>query len=324
MKIFLTYDYELFFGNDSGTVEKCMLEPTKDLFDIARGKAVYYTFFVDVGYLITAEKYPELNNDLERVKAQIKEMVHLGHEVQLHVHPHWEKSVYENGKWTMNVHGAYKLSDFSVAESAMIFNKYKAYLEELIGREVKVFRAGGWCIQPFEHIAEVFKTTGMVADSSVIIGDYMMTDDYAIDFRFAPLKSKYKFSNNVCIEEPDGDFCEFPIASLRYSPLFFWRLYILGRLFPSKHKMIGDGTFLSQGGRKKRVLTSYSIGHVSTDGYYASKLEAALEKNRNIGFEEMVVIGHPKGNTKYSLRKLKAFIEKYQNKNSFTTFDREL
>ena len=63
MKIFLTYDYELFFGEPSGSVEKCMLEPTADLLNLAKGKDVFLTFFVDVGYLIQAEKYPELKGE---------------------------------------------------------------------------------------------------------------------------------------------------------------------------------------------------------------------------------------------------------------------
>ena len=38
--------YELFFGESVGTVEKCMIEPTNDLLNLAQGKDVFYTFFV--------------------------------------------------------------------------------------------------------------------------------------------------------------------------------------------------------------------------------------------------------------------------------------
>ena len=136
----------------------------------------------------------------------------------------------------------------------------------------------------------------------------------------APRKSRYNFQKDVCIEVENGDFTEFPISSLRYSPLFFWKLYILGRLFPAKHKMMGDGKFLSQGGRKRSVLTTYTDYHVSNDGYYASKLSSGLQKSINLKFNEMVVIGHPKGNTSYSLSKLKNFIELNQNNHCFITF----
>ena len=320
MKIFLTYDYELFFGEQSGTVRKCMLEPTEDLFSIAKGKDVFLTFFVDVGYLISAEKYPMLADELKLVKNQIQRMVTLGHEVQLHIHPHWENAVYENGKWQMNADNGYKLVDFNSEIRSSIIKKYKTYLDTIIGKKTRAFRAGGWCIQPFNELKTDFKANGIQIDSSVIPGDFMQTDNYAIDFRNAPLKSKY----HVCVEDENGSFTEYPISSLRYSPLFFWKLYVLGRLIPRQHKMIGDGEFVSQGGRKKRVLTTYTHNHVSSDGYFAQKLDAGLKKAMNLGHKEMVVIGHPKGNTSYSLKKLKNFVDQNHKKHLFTTFDREL
>jgi len=88
--------------------------------------------------------------------------------------------------------------------------------------------------------------------------------------------------------------------------------------------MTGDGQFLSQGGRKKRKLTQFTMGHVSSDGYYASKLDAALNKYKNLNFEDLVVIGHPKGNTVYSVMKLKEFISKHDNNHQFISFQQVL
>lgn len=323
MRIFLTYDYELFFGNESGTVAKCMIEPTHDLLQLAEEKDVFYTFFVDVGYLIAADKYEELKEDVSKVKNQIKEIIIKGHDVQLHIHPHWEKAQWVDGQWQMNIHGNYRLADFNQSDRTRIISSYKAYLEDLIGRQCVAFRAGGWCIQPFEELKEDFVSNGIKIDSSVIPGDLMITNDYYLDFRSAPKLSKYRFENDVCEMNNEGQFIEYPISSLRYSPLFFWQLYALGRIAPNQHKMIGDGSFISQGGRKKRVLTTYSTHHVSSDGYYAKKLEAGLQKALNLGHEEMVIIGHPKGNTKYSIKMLERFIEHNYKKHSFTTFDRE-
>lgn len=320
MNIFLTYDYELFFGETSGTVQKCMLEPTQNLLSLCAGTEVRYTFFVDVGYLIASEKYTELAQERKAVIAQILEIIARGHDVQLHIHPHWEKSSWVDGCWSFATGSHYKLADFSKEESAALIRKYKTYLEDIIGREVSAFRAGGWCIQPFAHIQEVFEETRLFIDSSVIPGDFFETNAYAVDFREAPMKSHYRFSSDVVVEDPKGLFTEYPIGSMRYSPLFFWRLYGLGRLFPSRHKMIGDGIFLSQGGRKKRTLIQFTIGHVSSDGYFASKLESALNKYENLGFEDLVVIGHPKGNTQFSLEKLREFIQRNHNKHAFISF----
>lgn len=301
-----------------------MLEPTAELLALAMGKEVRFTFFIDVGYLIQAEKFTETTTELNQVKHQIKEMVDLGHDVQLHVHPHWEKSSYVDGKWIMNTSGAYKLSDFDTTDRENIIKKYKSYLEDLIGKKVDAYRAGGWCIQPFQDIKQVFKEVGLKIDSSVFRGGYLVTDDYSVDFTEAPRKSSYRFEEDVCLEDENGSFLEYPISSYRYNPSFFWMLYGLGRLFPSKHKMIGDGVFLSQGTRKLFSLTSYTTSHVSTDGYFAKKLNAALEKSINLKHNEMVVIGHPKGNTRYSMVKLKEFIERNYKKHEFTSFEKEL
>lgn len=300
-----------------------MIEPTEELLNISKGKEVYYTFFIDVGYLIAAEKYGELAKELGEVKSQIFKMHKDGHDVQLHIHPHWEKATWENGQWQMPMKNAYRLADFSTEERSLIIHKYKSYLDELIGKKCVAFRSGGWCIQPFTDVMDDFKSVGIKVDSSVIPGDLMITDHYFLDFRTAPKKPIYRFEDDVCVERENGSFIEFAIDSLRYSPLFFWQLYVLGKIDPSNHKMIGDGQFVHQGGRKKRVLTMYSNNHVSTDGYFAKKLSGALQKATNLGHSEMIVIGHPKGNTRYSIKKLTEFINSNYTNHCFTSFERE-
>jgi hypothetical protein len=118
----------------------------------------------------------------------------------------------------------------------------------------------------------------------------------------------------------DGQFTEYPIASWKYSPWFYWKLYGWGRVRKAQHKMIGDGQFLAQPGRKKSVLTSSTWNHVSADGYYAGMLTKQLRAYDRKELEHFVVIGHPKGLTKYSLGELEWFIDQHYNIHSFTTF----
>ena len=48
-----------------------MIEPTNDLLNLEKEKDVFYTFLIDVGYLIKAGKYSELSAELKLVKNQI-------------------------------------------------------------------------------------------------------------------------------------------------------------------------------------------------------------------------------------------------------------
>jgi peptidoglycan/xylan/chitin deacetylase (PgdA/CDA1 family) len=324
VNIFLTYDYELFFGEDTGSVEKCLIEPTDRLLELSKRYSCKMTFFVDVGYLIKleefAKQFPELNKDSQVVKDQILRMISAGNDVQLHIHPHWERSFYQEGKWVVNTDGAYKLSDFSDDEITSIVTRYKQYLDQLIGRKTSTFRAGGWCIQPFIRVEKVFKELDLIYDSSVFPGGKFSSPHYDFDFTKAPKKARYRFDTDVCAEQTNGYFTEFPISSWRYSPLFYWRLYILGRLFPSRHKMLGDGKFLSQPGRKTSVLTNFTWNHVSTDGFYVSKLNTCVRSFDDRSFSDMVVIGHPKSMTVYSFEKLEKFMNRWNNKHSFITF----
>ncbi len=323
MNIFLTMDYEVFFGDTSGSVEKCMIEPTNELLLLAKKNKIRFTFFWDIGHFIAIEKYMEgadsLKSDHDLIQSQILRMKAEGHDVQLHIHPHWEKAEWVDGEWKMNLDKHYKLSDFPVDERGKIFSKYKTRLDQVVGRKSTVFRAGGWCIQPFSDFKTLFQENGMQIDSSVMPGIHWQSEQYDLDFRTVKTQEPYSFENDVCEADESGSFLEVPISSRYYSPLFFWKLYVLGRLFPSKHKMWGDGNFVSQPGGKKEMLTKGKLHHLSTDGYFASELANSFKVLSNENRKYMCVIGHPKSLTRYSLKKLDDFTARNTENKRFMT-----
>ena len=325
MKIVLSFDYELFFGTDPGSVYKCMLEPTDRLLDLAERFQIPMVFFVDAGFLVKLDDYrttfPELEKDAQAIHDQLKRMISLGCAVELHVHPHWEKSSYQNGKWKIQTNSCYKLSDFSKEEAASIMRRYSDTLTRWTGQKQKAFRAGGWCVQPFDHIGEVLADLGIKVDSSVFPGGRFESPHYDFDFTaVAPFSRSYTFTSNVSKEEEDGTFTEVPISSWRFSPLFYWRLYISGRMNKARHRMWGDGNFLAQPGRKKSVLMNFTWNHVSCDGFYAGMLLRQADFYRSLDHVPFVVIGHPKGLSVYALEKLEEFIRQTYKTDEFTTF----
>jgi hypothetical protein len=323
VQLFLTYDYELFFGEPTGTVEKCIIEPTNLLREISKKHQVFYTFFVDVGYLkqlqLLKDQYPKVAEEYQLVKTQIDQLVAEGHDCQLHIHPHWEDCSHDGEKWNM-ITDRYKLDDFSDEDIERIVLEYAQILTQWTGKAVHTYRAGGWCLQPFERVQKAFSKIGIKYDTTVFPGGKFTAGNYYYDFTNCPNKSKWQFNSDLCKAEENGEFWEYPISNYNYSPLFFWRLFILGRLKPKQHKPIGDGYPMASPGLRKKMLTKGMNLSAAVDGYFVTKLGAVVRKNQHKGFEETVILGHPKACTHFALRKLDQFIAKHKNNHQFLTF----
>jgi peptidoglycan/xylan/chitin deacetylase (PgdA/CDA1 family) len=323
MNIFLTYDYELFFGTPTGTVEKCIIEPTDLLREMAKRTGIKLVFFIDTGYL---EKLEELKDQFAKVKhehqlvtSQIKTLVAEGHDCQLHIHPHWTDCKHDGTHWIMKT-DRYKLVDFPDHAIEEMVLRHHMLLQNLTQKKVTSYRAGGWCLQPFSRIRPAFEKAGLRLDSSVFPGGKSTAGNYYYDFTSTQKKSTWKFSNDLCKEDLNGPFTEYPISAYRYNALFFWRLFVLGRLKPVQHKPMGDGYPMPSPGLRKAMLTKGKLLSASADGYFVTKLDAVLAKNQSNGFNEMVVLGHPKACTRFALKKLEQFINRHKNNHRFLTF----
>jgi hypothetical protein len=323
MDIFFTFDYELFFGERSGSAEKCLLEPTEEIRKISERTGARFIFFIDAGYLVKLrefkKKYPSLEKDFSEVSRQLEVLVRAGHDFQLHIHPHWQDSYYDGSKWLINT-TRYKLADFSDSDAATIFESYFIELKNHCPSPI-AFRAGGWCIQPFEKFKPFFRKFGIIYDSSVYKGGSRFTKQYDFDFSNAPSKTSWRFEDDPLTENPDGTFTELAMNAQLLSPIFFWKLFLLGRIYPGHHKYVGDGTALGVKGYRKKLLTRPTLHCTSVDGYFSSEVESALLKTekRNSG-NEFVVLGHPKAMTKYSLSKLEEIIIRIRKNSSILTF----
>ncbi|WP_027394458.1 polysaccharide deacetylase family protein [Aquimarina latercula] len=326
MNVLITLDYELFFG-DSGSPEKCIIEPTNRLIEIADKYNFKCVFFVDAGYLIKlkeyANNYQQLKNDYELVSGQVKELSEAGHEIQLHIHSHWEDTVYDGSKWDFDL-SRYRLDSFKEEEVLDIFYRYKSILEDITDKKVFAYRAGGWCIQPFSRLKQAFIKNEITIDSTVFYKGKNTTKTQWFDFTEAKDFDSWSFEEDPCIADTSGNFFEFPIASYKVSPVFFWRLIFARKFGGDKHMVIGDG-FASQGSIKQilRLLFKGSNSVVSIDGYKIKFLNNAFNKYKKQQKKNFIIIGHPKAFTKYSLEVLEGFCNQVsKNKEDIiTTFN---
>ncbi|MFA5502598.1 MAG: polysaccharide deacetylase family protein [Sulfurovaceae bacterium] len=326
MNIFITLDYELFFGSNSGTQGESIIYPTTRLLEVLNKYDIKASFFVDSGYLIKLDEYRKKHNvldeDYRKIIEQIKYLSDRGHDIQLHIHPHWEDSYYDGTKWVIDT-TRYRIHAFSDEEIDDIVYRYKKILTDVVGGDVFTFRAGGWCMQPFDKLMHALKKHNIWLDSTVFDGGKNDSATHYFDFTHAPKKDLWKFEDDPLIENKNGFFTEIPISSYRVSPLFFWKLAFAKKLGGDRHKGFGDGG-AAGGSRwdKVRMLTYSTNSVVSIDGYKASYLQDAFddfkkqEDNKNF-----VIIGHPKALSEYSLAKLEEFILDNKNVN-FTTYQK--
>ncbi len=323
MNVFITYDYELYFGEPTGTVEKCIIQPTNLITQIAEKTGVKMVFFIDVGYIKKLIEYkhqfPKVEKEYQLVVNQVQDLVNKGHDCQLHIHPHWEDCTHNGNQWNMVVN-RYKLNDFSDNEIENIIVEYKQILENITQQPVIAYRAGGWCLQPFNRVKKAFKKAGLKIDSTVFSGGKNVKGNYYYDFTSVPNKDKWTFSDNLCVEDVQGEFTEYPISNYKYSKWFFWRLFILGRLNPKQHKPIGDGYPIPSIGMKKQMLTKGMTLSAGVDGYFSTKMNQVLKKNIKNGWNNTVFIGHPKATTYFALHQLEKFINENKKKVKFKTF----
>jgi peptidoglycan/xylan/chitin deacetylase (PgdA/CDA1 family) len=324
MNVFLTLDYELYFGLQSGSVEHCIIRPTEALLKILDVHNAKATFFVDVGYLSRCRDLGCDQTNYARVVGQLTALRQEGHDLQLHIHPHWEDCQFYEGRWQMDTR-RFKLHDFSREKATDIIRKYNRLLTGIRGSKPSAFRAGGWCLQPFDYISTALSDEGIRLDSTVFRDGVSFSETHAFDFRGAPKKPFWRFDNDPLIEATDGRFIELPIADVLVNPLFYWRFAAAKKLGGKGHRSFGDGKAAAAGSfvERLKMLVLPSVSVASVDGYKASLLGRARSRWERLHGKDavFVLIGHPKAFTDYSLSKTARFMAACASGDHFLTIE---
>lgn len=319
MRIMLTLDYELFFGKQTGTPQACMIKACEALLKVLEKYSASAVFFVDASYLVRLREYSvrsaKLARDYSDVVSHIRKLEARGHQIQLHIHPHWFDSWHDGGRWNM-VTDRYRLAQWSHQDIGGLVTRCVRELNSHLTRKVFVFRAGGWCVQPFTAIADALRANGISVDSSVFHGGAAESEVHRFDFRSAPQMSCWKFDTDPCQPEPAGTFTELAISSQYVSPLFYWRFALI-RLFgqAKRHARLGDGSPVENGRRDLlHLLTRHSHMAVSIDGYKATLLRRAFKRAKDQQHTHFVAMGHPKSLTPFGLDQLSSWLDEvYRN-----------
>lgn len=320
---FLTLDYELFFGSRSGTVERCLLQPTEAVAALIEKFGGRLVLFVDVGFIVAlkahVKKFPHLNAQLHNVQQQLEQLVKKGHDVQLHIHPHWMDSHYDGENWHIDTK-RYRLHDFTRSQVSEIVREYKLALTDIVGDRVFAYRAGGWCIQPFEHLKDALKESEIWLDSTVYQNGLSEDSQRGFDFRGMPEKQWWRFEDDPLVEADNGYFVELPISSYKASPLLFWKMAFAQKLVKNLLHPFGDGQSI-RADRSYYIsrLTRSSTSVLSIDGIKADFTYKAIRSGRYRS-KLLNIMGHPKSLSQYSLSKFEQLLESTRGDYEFSSF----
>jgi hypothetical protein len=306
----LSLDYELFFGK-SGSYEECLFEPCSLVDDFCRKHAIKVTYFVDAGMLVRLRELADSDNALGRaydaVRRHVQSLANQGHEIGLHVHPHWEDTRWRNGEWDFSG-TRYRLDQFDPSEAHRIVVDYAAELQELMTQPLESYRAGGFCIEPFDILRDALLEVGITVDSSVVPGASLLDEEKGFDFSVAPDRSAWTFDGSPLQPAPAGGFVEVPITPLRLPFLHYWGR-LADRLLPrpstagataGRSKAIGRREIL------RRLSGRSNISELSIDHAKAEHLPRSAETKRSRTVWH--TMGHPKLIRKESLSALEAFL----------------
>ena len=215
-QVILSFDYELFFGDRSGTVQKTLIEPTNIILDAMDSVGFKGNFFVDWQMLkyLKEEGTERTNIDYDLIEKQLLDIVRRGHRIELHIHPHWVDAKYNgDGTWDFSDFTHYSLNSFTIDEIVVIFREGYNLLTS-IARKVDpsytlcAFRAGGWAVQPFDKVKHGLDAVGIKLDSSVMPGFKITCQHSKCDF-LDSIENKFGFfhySDNVCREDCAGHY----------------------------------------------------------------------------------------------------------------------
>ena len=273
---------------------------------------------------------------------QLIKSIQKGHDVQLHIHPHWLEtelnasefipsnkfrlSDFANGNYPGNIHGIIETGIKSLSEICR--NGYKDY-------KCIAYRAGGYNLYPkTSEILKALYKNGIRIDSSISRGYYFKSDTSCVNYTNVPRLPNWYLPLNGNLKEADNNengLFEIPIASkpkgIFEMPTKFKLKKYEDRAVENRGSMVHTNENIGIHDKLKQLLSSRMLT-VDNHTYDIDYLIKILDYNvqRFIRFDKLIfsLIGHPKSMGAYHLYLLTEFVKaakkKYGTKIRFVTY----
>lgn len=316
--LLVSFDYEIFLGRNFASPEEVLFRPTRELFELLERIEVPATFFADVCSVWAHEKYGR-RDYVDGFEQQLKEATQRGHDVELHLHPHWLGSTHQNGSWQVSTERMYLAElgfDDGPDAAPAVIRRGKNYLEVLLSSidpayRCLAFRAAGLALQPEEgRLVRALVENGIAIDSSIVKGVRMKMDTVALDYRHMPPSANWYIAPGGMLSRPEkSGLFEVPIATFQVEPSF--RLRFLLRRAAALRKMRGTGISRAKTQSRFANLRTLALGNLrylygspwfifscDTKGFDLDMLLAGFEdyvsRHRRDDLIFVSMINHPK------------------------------
>jgi hypothetical protein len=329
ISLILSFDYELSLGGASH-YERNLFAPTDKLIELAQNLSVPLNLFTDILCLSKFREWEE-TSFCERFERQTQDALKAGHDVQLHIHPHWIDTEFRGGRFVPS--SKYSLGYFAEDppphDIRGIVSSATTLLTELCRRQVPeyrcvAFRAGGYSLTPHtSQILSALYESGIRIDSSIAKGFVFRSGLYSADFRNMPKAPNWIIPlQGPLNSEADEGLFEIPIASVPRTP---WNNlpFLVKRVLYKKRAYSSGGVGLDAGHvsafQKFQRMFPRTAWMLSFDNYTmnAKSLVNILQKHAKAsrGYDHIIcsAIAHPKSMGAYSLQLMADFVKRVQD-----------
>jgi len=220
-------DYEVFMGGNYFPEAEIVIESASRALEAFESIDIPVTYFAD---MLCFWRYRELGMDdfPDQVDRQLKDVIKRGHDVQMHIHPHWPQTEIDrrddgSSHYTFDHKWLYPGAHMGSIYDYMIryLREGKEYLESLL-QEVDpmykcvAYRAGAYGIMPGDkEIIAALEDSNYVIDSSVVPGyPGKAPENPIVNFRDAPQLGNYRLSREGGVNKAvDKGIFEIPVGA---------------------------------------------------------------------------------------------------------------
>jgi hypothetical protein len=325
LKILLSFDHELSLGGAASWARN-MFEPTDRLLELAGELQVPITLFTDI---CCARQFRQWDPEgfFQPYRRQIASAVAQGHDVQLHLHPHWFDSQFQDGRFIPA--SSYSLGSFHDRPwphniSGIIAGGIEL-LDELCSPHTDyrcvAYRAGGFSLSPnTEQILAALYDHGIRIESTIAKGFQFRCDMWQVDFRNMPGEANWYIAPQGPLDEPaETGLYEIPIAARPRNPWnnlpFLWqRISRRYRRYDSGGWSIDSGR-LSVTEKLKRLLprSAWMLGFDHFTDNVEDLMKTLNYHVKNHGGSDLIAcsaISHPKFMGPYARSLMAGFVDR--------------